>query len=168
VSAPTLNAAQLALLRLIVEAGSAGCLVYGRGPAATADALARRGLVQDAGRVKVASMGQVETRSLYMATHLGFLAAAGDAMVKAADAAAPPPAGRPAPDAAAVGECAAVFQRPAAATKELIRNATGQAGWRIRRGAEVLVDFVPSDQDAEQIMREIAEHDERQRQGGGT
>jgi hypothetical protein len=66
-----LNQTQTALLRLIVQAGEPGCLVYGRGPAETVRALVNRRLVHRSHAVQVASMGMLEQRWIYYASVLG-------------------------------------------------------------------------------------------------
>jgi hypothetical protein len=67
----TLNAAQRDLLRLIFSSYHAGCVVYGRGYAATAEALKARDLIRIAGHVHVVSMGKLETRDLWRVTASG-------------------------------------------------------------------------------------------------
>lgn len=67
----TLNAAQRDLLRLIFSSYHDGCVVYGRGYAATAEALKARGLVRIDGHVHVVCMGKLETRDRWRVTAAG-------------------------------------------------------------------------------------------------
>lgn len=79
-SLSALNSGQRSLLRLIGDSGNDGCLIYGRGPTETANALARRGLVRLTGdRVDVVSMGKLETRHKWRVTAAGELALASTA-----------------------------------------------------------------------------------------
>jgi hypothetical protein len=70
-----LNAAQATLLRLIARAGNIGCLVYGRANAATAEALASRGLVAAVSQAAVVQMGTLEHRPVWSITTDGARAA---------------------------------------------------------------------------------------------
>lgn len=70
-----LNCAQLDLLRLILSAGPTGCAVYGRPYSATVTALVERGLVARIGSIRVASMGSLELRQLWIATPEGSMRA---------------------------------------------------------------------------------------------
>lgn len=74
-----LNKTQLALLCLVGRAGNDGCLIYGRGPTATIDALASRGLVERVGGfIRVLVMGNLEIRHRYAITPAGAELAAND------------------------------------------------------------------------------------------
>jgi hypothetical protein len=68
-----LNGKQLDLLALVSDAGESGCLVYGRGPTETIDALAARGLVVSSDMVQVIVMGKLENRTLWTITEKGKL-----------------------------------------------------------------------------------------------
>lgn len=79
-----LNNTQRALLRLIYDSGNEGCLIYGRGPNATAQALLARGLVRETeDRVDVVIMGKLETKRLWRVTAAGEVAVALGVEVKA-------------------------------------------------------------------------------------
>lgn len=70
----SLNCAQTDLLRMIANEPG-GCVVYGRAYAATAEGLARRGLIASTHGVRIASMGSVETRPCWSITADGKRAA---------------------------------------------------------------------------------------------
>jgi hypothetical protein len=71
-----LNSKQRTLLVLIERASPGGCLIYGRGPTATAESLERRGLVSRRRplRVCVVVMDRLETRDFWHVTEAGTIA----------------------------------------------------------------------------------------------